>query len=70
MLMEEAKVNKVLGFKEDLRIFRNGKAMQSLIHDDHVIRLDINNNNCKQNIYTTWCKCLSVVSLGQRANQN
>ena len=37
MFMDQAKVNKVLGLKKDLRIFKKGEAMQSLIHDDNVV---------------------------------
>ena len=42
--------------------------MQSLIHDDNVIWLDINNNNYKQTIPVGVED--SVISLDQRTNQN
>lgn len=65
--MEQAKVDKVLGLKEALRIFKKGKAMHNLVHDDNVIKLEINNNNYKQKIYNSWCN-ISFNSLGQRPN--
>ena len=37
MFRDQAKVNKVLGLKKDLRIFKKGEVMQSLIHDDNVV---------------------------------
>lgn len=53
--MDQAKMDKVLGLREDLRIFEKGKAMQILVYEDNVIKLAINNDNCKRTMHTTFC---------------
>lgn len=54
MVIEEVEVEK--GRSQDIQ---KRKVMENLVHDNNVIKLEINNNKCMQKIHTTWYKSLS-----------